>query len=92
MKSSTLLERPKPHLRDLKDPSGKGLFPDFFCVFMATGSSCSWKTSSAACCSGSEAGAVGAVALFVVALCGLALKGLGSTGAVMQIQMYLSFF
>lgn len=26
------------------------------------------------CCSGSEAGAVGAVALFVVALCGLTLK------------------
>lgn len=42
------------------------------------------------CCSGSEAGAVGAVALFVVALRGLALKGLGSTGAIMQTQMYLS--
>lgn len=36
------------------------------------------------------AGAVGAVALFVVALCGLPLKGLGSTGAMTQIQMYLS--
>lgn len=42
------------------------------------------------CCRGSEAGAVGAVALFVLALCGLNLKGLGSTGAMTQIQTYLS--